>query len=137
MDRGGSALKAALVAVVGALRGDSTLAALATGGVYSDVPENTAAPYVHICNFTETPIPAGMVIRDLTFQAVAVSTYAGDGEGFDIVNRVVQVLHNATLTVSGYTFVVSNYESVSSYQEIAEGSIYRHFPIVFRIVVSG
>ena len=87
------------------LSGDAPLGALITG-VFDEVPEGQAAPYVVIGEVTEVPseahdrsgIDASLVLN-------IWSRYRGYKQAAQILREVDRLLHRQTLTVSGFTKV--------------------------------
>jgi hypothetical protein len=131
----GSCLPALLAAVYAALSGDATLSALVSG-VFNNVPENTAAPYVHIANPTEIPMDAmGRFGRECTIQIASISNAKTDLEALTIYSRCVALLDQKALTVSGYSFAFGQFESQSKYDQVVEGTIVRHVVAIFRYKV--
>lgn len=131
----GSAITAVIAAFKTALRADAGLTAIVGGNVYNNVPEGTQMPYVRIGNPTEIPFDLmGRQGRELTIQVIAASDYAGDKQAADIADRVLAVLNYAQLTLSGWTFVVSQFENLSSFDEEVDNRLIRHYPIVFRVI---
>jgi hypothetical protein len=94
-------------AVFAVLSGDATLTTLLGGAkVYDGAPRNAVAPYVHLGEATardwSTATEAG---TEVTFAVVAWSREPGRKEVLAIADRVVALLHDAVLTVSGHRLV--------------------------------
>jgi uncharacterized protein DUF3168 len=110
-----SATRLIQTAIYGVLTADATLMAAATGGVHNDVPEGQIYPHVLISRATETQwhtmggASSGIgwknIIRTHTF-----SRYQGDLEALQIHERIVALLNYQTLSVSGFTTVIVEYE---------------------------
>lgn len=101
-------------AIVGSLVQDAVydalnvaaMTALATGGVHTDVPQDTAFPYVWLTwgDPAEEPMDTfGRlgVISHLEVQAV--SDYEGDDQVLDMLNKVAELLHHSNLSVAGWS----------------------------------
>lgn len=115
----GSPLGPFALAVFNALKNDSTLSALATGGVHAEMPTTTEVtmPYVVIGRRTLAP-EGGTVATDGQRAAVwldVFSTYPGPSEANRILARIRVLLHRAALDVSG--FVVTKF-SMTCRQEL-------------------
>ncbi len=94
-------------AVFATLAGDATLATLLGGArIYDGAPRNAEAPYVHLGEVTardwSTATEAG---TEVTFAVVAWSREPGRKEALAIADRVVALLHDAALTLSGHRLV--------------------------------
>jgi hypothetical protein len=94
-------------AVFDALSADATLTTLLGGArVYDGAPRNAEAPYVHLGEATardwSTATEAG---TEVAFAVVAWSREPGRKEALAIADRVVALLHDVALTVSGHRLV--------------------------------
>lgn len=135
-----SATRLIQIAVYGVLAADATLLALATGGIHNDVPDGQAFPHVLISKATETPwhtmggASTGLgwknIIRIHTY-----SRYQGDTEALAIHDRMVALLNYQTLTVTGYSTVICEYESMRVMVEDVDKIETRHLVDEFCIRV--
>ena len=103
-------------------------------GVFDDVPENTAYPYVVIGEETATNIDTkDKDAHEHTLTIHVWSQYRGRKEIKNIMSSVYTTLHNASITVSGASLVNIRHEFENTLTE-ADG-ITRHGVIRFRAVV--
>jgi hypothetical protein len=143
-----SALYAVQAAVYARLKADSTLEALlapsildGTSGVFNDVPDNQAYPYIDIGeDSTERPWntiggPTSGIGFDDRIVVHIWSRYQGNTEGSLILQEVMRLLNFYDLTVSGYTSVICNFDNVKCLKEQVDKIETRHFPAVFRVRV--
>ena len=103
-------------------------------GVFDDVPENTAYPYVVIGEETATNIDTkDKDAHEHTLTIHVWSQYRGRKEIKNIMSSVYTLLHNASITVSGASLVNIRHEFENTLTE-ADG-ITRHGVMRFRAVV--
>ena len=103
-------------------------------GVFDDVPENTAYPYVVIGEETATNIDTkDKDAHEHTLTIHVWSQYSGRKEIKNIMSSVYTTLHNASITVSGASLVNIRHEFENTLTE-ADG-ITRHGVMRFRAVV--
>ena len=103
-------------------------------GVFDDVPENTAYPYVVIGEETATNIDTkDKDAHEHTLTIHVWSQYRGRKEIKNIMSSVYTTLHNASITVSGASLVNIIHEFENTLTE-ADG-ITRHGVMRFRAVV--
>ena len=103
-------------------------------GVFDDVPENTAYPYVVIGEETATNIDTkDKDAHEHTLSIHVWSQYRGRKEIKNIMSSVYTTLHKASITVSGASLVNIRHEFENTLTE-ADG-ITRHGIIRFRAVV--
>ena len=103
-------------------------------GVFDDVPENTAYPYVVIGEETATNIDTkDKDAHEHTLTIHVWSQYRGRKEIKNILSSVYTTLHNASITVSGASLVNIRHEFENTLTE-ADG-ITRHGVMRFRVVV--
>ena len=103
-------------------------------GVFDDVPENTAYPYVVIGEETATNIDTkDKDAHEHTLVIHVWSQYRGRKEIKNIMSSVYTTLHNASITVSGASLVNIRHEFENTLTE-ADG-ITRHGVMRFRAVV--
>lgn len=134
-----SAIRLIQAAVYALLNGDATLLGLVEG-VFNDVPDSTAYPHVLIGNAHETPwdtfgtATTGRGKRVL-LRVHIYSQYQGDLEALQILDRVVMLLDNQTLTVTGYGTVLTTYHQGRVLIEDVEKVETRHIPAEFLVWV--
>lgn len=91
------------------LTGDATLSGKA--GIYDEVPEGAAFPYVDLGEATATPLGAHDRFGARTVETLHVwSTYHGYAEALDITNDLVRLLDHQTLIVDGHETVSVRFE---------------------------
>jgi hypothetical protein len=143
-----SALYAVQAAVYARLKADSTLEALlapsildGTSGVFNDVPDNQAYPYIDIGeNSTEKPwntiggATTGIGFDDRIVLHIC-SRYQGNTEGSLILKEVMRLLNFYDLTVTGYSSVLCSFDSVKCLKEQVDKIETRRFETVFRVRV--
>ncbi len=101
-------------AIYATLSADATLLALATGGIYNDVPEGASYPHVlisrprevskHTMGGSSTGLGWMVMARVYTF-----SRYQGDKQALQIHGRIVQLLNFQSIAVSGFASAVWEY----------------------------
>jgi hypothetical protein len=143
-----SALYAVQAAVYARLKADTTLGALlapsildGTSGVFNDVPDNQAYPYIDIGeNSSERPwntlggTTAGIGFDDRIVLHIC-SRYQGNTEGSLILKEVMRLLNFYDLTVTGYSSVLCSFDSVKCLKEQVDKIETRRFETVFRVRV--
>ena len=103
-------------------------------GIFDDVSENTAYPYVVIGEETATNIDTkDKDAHEHTLTIHVWSQYRGRKEIKNIMSSVYTTLHNASITVSGASLVNIRHEFENTLTE-ADG-ITRHGVMRFRVVV--
>ena len=103
-------------------------------GVFDDVPENTAYPYIVIGEETATNIDTkDKDAHEHTLTIHVWSQYRGRKEIKNIMSSVYTTLHNASITVSGASLVNIRHEFERTLLE--SDGITRHGVIRFRAVV--
>lgn len=120
-------------AVYGRLTGDATLMGLVEG-VYDDVPQDAAYPYIVVGE--ETTLNAGTKTLDgleYTLTIHVWSRYRGLKETKQIMERIYALLHTYDLAVTGASLVNLRQEFSSTFVD-ADG-LTRHGVIRFRAMV--
>lgn len=120
-------------AIYAALLNDNTLSGL-VNGVYDDVPEGSTYPYVVIGEETATNI-GSKTLDGLEYTLVIHiwSQYRGRKEVKQIMERIYEVLHDQSISVTGASLVNLRQEFETS---LVEGDgITRHGVMRFRAVV--
>jgi hypothetical protein len=126
-----SATRLIQTAIYAVLSADSTLTTLASGGVHNDVPEGQDYPHVLIARATELPrhvlggASSGLGWKNI-IRIHVYSRYQGDKEVLEIWERIVALLNFQTLTIAGYTSVLSKVESMRVLIEAIEKIETRH-----------
>lgn len=116
-----------------ALDGDASLSALIEG-VYDDVPEGSALPYVVIGEDTAVNIGTkGLDGLEHTVTIHCWSQYRGRKEVKEIMEAVYNVLHDEALSLTGSTLVNIKHEFAQTIVE--NDGITRHGIMRFRAVV--
>lgn len=129
----GSSMLEVQHAIYDKLKGDATLIAMVTG-IYDEVPQNTAFPYIQIGDFNEMPFNAFTKVgKSATFMVHVWSRAEGFKEGETIANRISFVLDYCSLTVTGYTFVACQFENAQTLRD--PDGITRHISMRFRVLV--
>jgi hypothetical protein len=134
-------------AIYGVLHGDATLLALLPGGgVYDDVPEGTLAPFVAIGEWTEESLDTledgdGGIGADCT---LTIHVYTDDqtvaggpkySKAQTIASRVKVLLHEASLTVTGWTSVLCQHEDTVTMRDTDDAlRPKRHVISTYRII---
>lgn len=119
-------------AVYALLSADATLDALITG-VFDEVPEGTAYPYVVIGEAMELPANAhDRYGHETTVTLHVWSDARGFTEAKQIASRLVTLLDHQPLSVSDHHHVVTRYEFSQALRD-PEPRL-RHVPIRFRVV---
>jgi len=120
-------------AVYAALTADTELMESVTG-VYDDVPEGTAYPYVRIGEALETPDNTHGAFGRQTVLIIHVwSEYRGFAETTDIAGRVVSLLDHQPLTIAGHHHVVTKYEFGQTLDDPDRPAL-RHGVLRFRVL---
>lgn len=92
-------------AVFGVLTLDATLAALVPGGIHDDVPEDPTYAFVWYELLTETDrrgLGTGS-LPELELRVHAFSLYGGKQQAQAVIDRVIALLKDAALTITGWT----------------------------------
>lgn len=119
-------------AVYGVLSGDATLGGMVTG-VFDEVPEGTAFPYVTLGEDLEQPANSHDRFGRETVLTLHVWTRSrGSIEAKRIASRVIALLDHQPLTIVGHHHVATRYEFSQTLRD-PEPHV-RHVPIRFRIV---
>jgi hypothetical protein len=99
----GLALSPASVAVYAALNVTS-LTALATGGIYDDLPQGVSFPCVlYEVDERETRGFGAGGLPEITLRVHVFSVYGGLKEAQDIAKEAIRLLKDQALTIAGYT----------------------------------
>lgn len=130
-----SAIDAVLDAVFDALN-VAGMTALVTG-VYTFVPQATALPYVRIDSPVESRLDTmGRAGKTVSVQVHAFSDYQGPTKAALILSKAVELLHYATLTVSGHSVIAVQYQGgVDAGDEVINGVPVYHYVGTFDVMV--
>lgn len=117
-------------AVVLKLQAEAAVTALATGGIYPGTPpEGADFPLVMVTS----PQPAranrnfqGIAFEDSLLLVRAVTQDTSPAAAADIAAEIRTALHNATLTVTGYSTISVLWERDFEHEEVAEGRPYKY-----------
>jgi hypothetical protein len=136
-----SAIQAIQTAIYGVLSGDATLVAQVGGRITNATPSTPTYPYVQISHAHEKPFHGlGGATVSLGYNDIIrvhiYSRYAGDLEALQILGRIRGLLDFQTLTVSGYSSVICEYEMGRVLIEPDANRVeVRHIPSEFRVRV--
>lgn len=132
-------------ALYGKLAGDTTLNGLLASppGTYSksifyeQAPEGAAYPFVIFAKQAGTPTetlgdPSALESDVWLVKAVDRSASADTAE--TIQARLISLLNDASLSISGATHLYLRRESDVDYPETADGVLYRHAGALFRLI---
>lgn len=110
---------------------------IATGGVFNDVPEGTARPYVLVMNASEQPWNTmGAWGSELMQEVHAYSDYEGDLVTAQILEEVVRALDHRLFPVPGYVLTSCQFEQILNLEPVVErGITSRHRVGMFRVRV--
>ncbi|WP_431888735.1 DUF3168 domain-containing protein [Nocardiopsis alba] len=126
-----SALDAVQAALYARLTGDAELMALVSG-VYDDVAEGTPYPYVALGESMETPDNTHDGKGRSTVVTLHVwSRYAGFTEATRIAGRLVELLDERPLNVTGRTHISTRFEFSQTLRD--PDPRLRHVPVRFRV----
>ena len=122
--------------VYSTLSNDNTLSSTYGASVFDDVPEDTSYPYITIGedNITEF----GTKDLDGTTSTMTIhiwSEYKGSKETKQIMDRIHDLLHDSSLSVSGFNLINMRFE-FSDIMRDPDG-ITRHGVMRFRAVLIG
>lgn len=135
-----SAIRSVEAAITTLLMADSSFATLCPGGVDSVELQNQLYPFVLIDNGHEQPwnTMGGRTAgngRELLVRLHVFSRYKGDREALLILERLVELLDFATLSVSGYgTVIVESMASRVLIEDRLKLEV-RHIPAEFLVRV--
>ena len=123
-------------AIYTALNNDSTLTTTYGAGVYDDVPEGSGFPYVTMGEDASNDYGT----KDLDGSTVTLnihvwSQYRGSKEVKTIMDRIHTLLHDSSLSVSGFNLVNTRFEFMDILRD--PDGITRHGVMRFRAVMLG
>tara|TARA_R100001591_G_scaffold116153_1_gene132663 strand:- start:546 stop:953 length:408 start_codon:yes stop_codon:yes gene_type:complete len=122
-------------AIYSRLDGDSTLdGIIGNNKIFDNVPQDTAYPYAVINNFNVSN--QGTKTLDGNEYSIDIdvwSTYRGKKEISDAMERIYELLHEASFSVSGANMVVSQVRNVITLVE--NDGITRHDVLSLSVIV--
>lgn len=128
------ALKALQQALYSKLSGDGVLMGMVTG-LYDVVPQRTTAPFVVLGDGSAQGEEASGVAVTRCSLTVHVWTEAvGRKAALIIMDRIYGLLHEATLTISGYQLVLMRGEKAST--QLADEGAYLHGQLGFTVMLA-
>lgn len=134
MTRARSALADIQRAIYGVLSGDATLGVLVSG-VYDDVPEDAAFPYVVLGESMETPRNSHSSFGRETVVTLHVwSKQAGFTEANAVLEELVALLDHQPLSIVNHHHISTRFEYSQTLRD--PDPTIRHVPARFRIVTS-
>ncbi len=126
--------EAILTAIVTTLKATTALTALATGGIYNNVPQETLPPYVEVT--------APSARREDTFGRFGASTLLdvksvsqafGDQEGLRIRDQVIRALNDTTPTSTGHAILGIAWDQNDRMEDVVNGTRTRYHIASFRV----
>ena len=118
------------------LNSDSNLTSTLGAGVYDDVPQGSAYPFVQIGDDTTRDYSTKDVDGSETTISIHVwSRGHGSMETKQIMDRIHTLLHDVSLSVSGYNYINGRFEFADVLRD--PDGITRHGVMRFRAVMLG
>lgn len=132
-----SPITAVLTGVVTTLRASAGVTALLAGGtstgIYNNVEQNAAFPYLVVTSPTDRPVDTmGNFGVESLVDVKAVSQFRGDKEAADLIDACLTALHFQRPTIVGHTVLGTAFENGERYQEVVNGIVTRHHVATFR-----
>jgi hypothetical protein len=129
-----SPVEAVLTAIVSTLRASAGVSAIATGGVYNNVPQGTAFPYLEVSCPSDRPVDTcGRFGAELLVDVKAVSQAFGDQEPSRMLDQAIRALNFQRPTLSEHETLGVTWESGDRFREVVNGIITRHHVATFRV----
>ena len=123
-------------AVYSALSNDNTLTSTLGADIFDDVLEGTTYPFVELGNETAIDYSTKDVDgAEFTITLHVWSQYAGAKETKQIMDRIYDLLHNSSLTVTGFNLINLRFE-FSDIMRDPDGKT-RHGVMRFRAIILG
>lgn len=127
MSTGQTALTAVQAAVMAVLAADATLMTAVPGGVWDFVPADPTWPYLCLESAEEDPADtmgdaAGSQGRVVSLTFAVFSDYQGRKEQFDILDALIRILRETTLSVSGWEHLVTWHVGSRAYSPFEVGN---------------
>jgi hypothetical protein len=128
MSTGKTAIPNVQTAVMALLAADATFMALVPGGVWDYYPADLAWPFVCLESAKEETDDTfgsgvGSQGRVVTLVFSIFSLYQGRSEQSAILNRMIALLHNVTVTVTGWTGGRSAYDGAEQFSILEVGNV--------------
>ena len=116
----------------------SAMQALATGGIYEDVPQDTSYPFVwYTVRENDVDGTFAQVFFDCRVTVHAFSQYEGNQENQTIINKAVDLLRNQTPSVTNFTALQLIHNSSTGLpDEDINGIKTKHMMCEFQLTVS-
>ena len=122
--------------IYSALNGDSNLTSTLGAGIYDEVIEGSAYPFVQIGEDTlldySTKNEAGSLV---TVNIHVWSQYTGSKETKNIMDRIHDLLHDSSLSVTGFNLVNLRFEFSDILRD--PDGVTRHGVMRFRAIILG
>ena len=113
-----SALESVSEAVYGALN-VSAVTSIATSGVYSHVPQDTAPPYVWFTvSERDRAGTFGQIMKDCLVRVHVFSAYRGTQEAQQIINAAVNVIRGTTPALDNHTTIQVVHEDTIPFSDV-------------------
>ena len=123
-------------AIYSALNGDSNLTTTQGAGVYDEVIEGSSFPFIQIGE--DTALDYGTKTDDggqYTINIHVWSQYTGSKECKNLMDRIHDLLHDSTLSVTGFNLVNFRFEFSDILRD--PDGITRHGVMRFRAIILG
>ena len=128
-----SPVEAVLTGIVTALRASTGVSALATGGIYNNVPQDTGYPYLVVTSPTDRRMDTmGRFGASVIVDLKAVSQYQGDREAAQILDHCQRALNFQPPSTTGHQILGVTWDSSDRYQEVVNGIPTRTHVATFR-----
>lgn len=132
---GNTSLNNIKIAIIDALKADAPLMASITG-VYENVPQGTAYPYIAIGSMTEVKFNFfGQLGKEATLTLHVWSQHAGSKEALGITDMINAILDGAPLAVTGFYLILCEHEITNTLVD-PDGITY-HVAVDYRVTVQG
>lgn len=123
-------------AIYSALNGDSNLTSTLGASVFDDVTEGTSTPFITIGEETATEFDTkDLAGSENTINIHIWSEYKGSKETKQIMDRVHDLLHDSSLSVTGFNLVNMRFEFSDIIRD--PDGVTRHGIMRFRAVILG
>ena len=123
-------------AIYSALNGDSNLTSTLGASVFDDVTEGTSTPFITIGEETATEFDTkDLAGSENTINIHIWSEYKGSKETKQIMDRVHDLLHDSSLSVTGFNLVNMRFEFSDIIRD--PDGVTRHGVMRFRAVILG
>ena len=116
----------------------SAMTALATGGIYDDVPQDTAYPFVwYTVREADVAGTFGQVFQRCRIVVHCFSQYQGSQQAQVIINKAVDLLRGQTPSVTNYTALQLLHEGSTGLPDEDIGGVKtKHLMAEFELTVS-